>query len=42
MIDELIKKVEEADKDKLYTLMNALLSIATDFKSVTERTPIIN
>ena len=41
MIDELIKKVEKADKDKLYTLMNALLSISTDFKNVTKRTPII-
>lgn len=36
-IDELLKKVNEEDQDKLYTLMNALLSISVDLKGTAKK-----
>jgi hypothetical protein len=40
-IDEIMKKVDEQDQDKFYSLMNALLSITTDTKSSIRKTPIL-
>lgn len=40
-IDEIMKKVDEQDQDKFYSLMNALLSIATDSKNSIRKTPVL-
>lgn len=40
-IDEIMKKVDEQDQDKFYSLMNALLSIATDSKNSIRKTPLL-
>jgi hypothetical protein len=40
-IDDIMKKVDEQDQDKFYSLMNALLSIATDSKNPIRKTPLL-
>jgi hypothetical protein len=39
-MDEIVQKVDEADQDKFYSLMNALLSITIDAKAAVKKTPI--
>lgn len=40
-IDEIMKKVDEQDQDKFFSLMNALLSITIDPKNTIRKTPIL-
>ncbi len=39
-MDEIVQKVDEADQDKFYSLMNALLSITIDAKAAVKKTPV--